>query len=603
MSFKKQSYFIYFLLIFFISKSCYSLIPDSLFLNAVSPKDTLLNVNVNQDSPDFFIHNYFSRFLSGSIGSVSIPLSVNTNCRFGSGFTFNEDLWGVYKVSFDKFGVNEKFKIPTTSITYIGGSKKEQFVRVNHSQFFKKGFFIDFNFFRTRSEGWFLRENTNHNSLKFSFGRIDSSRYKFEFSLLFNRLRKFENGGVSNDSLFLVSDDADFKAFNVSLLSAERREKSNNITYKHSFSLRDNIVLFNDIAFRQSAFFFTDKNISGGTYYLKVVYDSLETNDSAIINSISNKLGIKISTNRNNQKFYYLQERHDFLQVANDTLFSNHSVGADLNGRLSSQLTYSLGGQYFFYGYNSSDNLFFANIDYRVKKKSEICLGLSFNSNRRKPDNIYLKYNSNNYVWKNSFNQIYLNEFGGNFSILFGKRNTLLFNTRTSLLLVDNYTYFDSFSISRQYDDIFSVFSSVLSFDVLLKKRWRFLSELTFQSASNNYVVRVPEIIYHQLLGYDTYLFKKAMRFFAGVELYYFSTYYSSIYNPALNGFYLQNLNKVGGYPFVDFFVNAKIKTFSFFVKTEHINADLMGRNFFLSPKYPSPGRAFKLGVIWRLFN
>ena len=56
---------------------------------------------------------------------------------------------------------------------------------------------------------------------------------------------------------------------------------------------------------------------------------------------------------------------------------------------------------------------------------------------------------------------------------------------------------------------------------------------------------------------------------------------------------------KVGGYPFVDFFMTLKIASLKLFFKTEHLNSGLLGNTYFQTINYPQPDRAFKLGIIW----
>ena len=72
---------------------------------------------------------------------------------------------------------------------------------------------------------------------------------------------------------------------------------------------------------------------------------------------------------------------------------------------------------------------------------------------------------------------------------------------------------------------------------------------------------------------------------------------------PATGQFYLQSQNKLGNYPFVDFFLNAKIKSVRVFVKVDHLNSGLMGNNYMITPHYPYNDRMYKIGISWRFWD
>ena len=65
----------------------------------------------------------------------------------------------------------------------------------------------------------------------------------------------------------------------------------------------------------------------------------------------------------------------------------------------------------------------------------------------------------------------------------------------------------------------------------------------------------------------------------------------------------ITNEKKYGDYPFIDFFINAQIKTVRVFIKVDHLNSGMMGNYYILTPRYPMNDRALKLGVSWRFFD
>jgi hypothetical protein len=85
--------------------------------------------------------------------------------------------------------------------------------------------------------------------------------------------------------------------------------------------------------------------------------------------------------------------------------------------------------------------------------------------------------------------------------------------------------------------------------------------------------------------------------------VFYTSAYYANAYMPATGQFYIQTEKKYGDYPFIDFFINAQIKTVRIFIKVDHLNSGLMGNYYMLTPHYPMSDRAFKFGISWRFFD
>ena len=68
-------------------------------------------------------------------------------------------------------------------------------------------------------------------------------------------------------------------------------------------------------------------------------------------------------------------------------------------------------------------------------------------------------------------------------------------------------------------------------------------------------------------------------------------------------GWAVQDKKKIGDFPLMDFFLNAKIKTFRVFLKYEHFNSSFSGYNYFSAPSYPYRDAVIRFGVIWDFFS
>ena len=102
---------------------------------------------------------------------------------------------------------------------------------------------------------------------------------------------------------------------------------------------------------------------------------------------------------------------------------------------------------------------------------------------------------------------------------------------------------------------------------------------------------------------YSDTILKGAMFFQTGLSVKYFSKFYSNEYNPVVSSFHIQNEKKIGGFPLIDVFVNAKIKQTRLFLKAEHFNSSLTGNNFYSSPSYPYRDFSVRFGLVWNFFN
>ena len=64
-----------------------------------------------------------------------------------------------------------------------------------------------------------------------------------------------------------------------------------------------------------------------------------------------------------------------------------------------------------------------------------------------------------------------------------------------------------------------------------------------------------------------------------GVDLTYHTLYYPYSYMPATGRFYRQDQIQAGNYPFMNVFLNFKVKRTTAFFMFDHVNADLMTEN------------------------
>ena len=102
---------------------------------------------------------------------------------------------------------------------------------------------------------------------------------------------------------------------------------------------------------------------------------------------------------------------------------------------------------------------------------------------------------------------------------------------------------------------------------------------------------------------FSDYIFDKKLFLQIGLELNYFTSYYSNGYNPLIGEFFTQNKVKIGNYPNLDFFINAKIQRTRIYLKAEHFNSMFSKNNYFSAPDYPYRDFLIRFGLVWNFFN
>ena len=85
-------------------------------------------------------------------------------------------------------------------------------------------------------------------------------------------------------------------------------------------------------------------------------------------------------------------------------------------------------------------------------------------------------------------------------------------------------------------------------------------------------VINVPKFITRNTIVFSTQMFKKALYLQTGLNFQFFSKYYADRYSGLIGEFASQNDRKIGEYPRLDFFINAKVQQTRIFFKFEHFH-------------------------------
>jgi hypothetical protein len=154
-----------------------------------------------------------------------------------------------------------------------------------------------------------------------------------------------------------------------------------------------------------------------------------------------------------------------------------------------------------------------------------------------------------------------------------------------------------------QYDKTINYMSVKVAKEV---KFWRFGLDNTLlyqQVEQSDDVLNVPKLVTRNTFYYSDHYFKKALFIQTGITLNYFTKYKANDYNPLLGEFYIQNQKEIGDFPMLDFFINAKVRTFRMFLKAEHFNSSFTGYKYYTAPNYPYRDFMVRFGLIWNFFS
>jgi len=246
-------------------------------------------------------------------------------------------------------------------------------------------------------------------------------------------------------------------------------------------------------------------------------------------------------------------------------------------------------------------NYLLGNASYNINEDIEVVAGININS--RAPNYNYLLYQSDyvNYNWQNDFSNVETKQLS------FKVNSEKLVNLELDYSTINDYAYFgraesDSLVKPFQYSETVNYFRVKLNKEI----KWRNFTldnSIRYQKVvDGEEVLNVPEFVTRNTLYYSNHFFKKALFLQTGITFNYFTEYNMNAYDPLLAEFYVQNQTRLGGFPRLDFFINAKIRQTRIFLKAEHFNSAFTGYNFYSSPNYPYRDFAIRFGLVWDFF-
>ena len=513
------------------------------------------------------------------------------------------------------------YKVPTplTELLFKSVMKQGQFTDVLFSTNTSENFNFSIAFKGMRSLGNYqnilsglkkFRFTSNYNSV--------NEKYKFKIHYVSQNFENRENGGLTNSSIDNFESEDN--------LFSERSKLSVKFEDATNYFLSKRFFLDHQFRILKSK-----KNNSlfiGHIFEYETTYNAFEQNNptpfyGSSASPINDKTQIKTMSNKFytylSSKFFgdikvsYLNYNYNYLTNA----LSSSELGFNEN---ENSISFELKNNIFNHELRGKleKNLFGDRLGdlisiIMVSQNKNFNYSLGFNTLNKHPG-LYFELFESNYSeirWANKLNSVKIN----NINLEFSSRTFGSFNFDYSK--IDNFTYFDLKDKSTLNDDqdlklvpkVNQHSNSINYLKLKWQKEFNFGkfaldNSFIFQNVDQDQnILNLPDYIFRNTIYFSDHVFKRAMFLQTGLTFKYFSNYYANEYNPLISSFHIQNDKKIGNFPMIDVFVNARIKRTRLFLKAEHINSTITGNNFYSTPSYPYRDFIIRFGLIWNFFN
>ncbi|MCF6130842.1 putative porin [Flavobacterium wongokense] len=534
---------------------------------------------------------------------------------------------------FNYLGVNDiKYYSVATPVTELyfkttmeQGQSVDAFITVNTSERFN----MSVAFKGLRSLGKYINQLSSTGNFRFtsSYNTLNK-RYYLNFHFTGQDFLNGENGGITNVDDF-ESEDGAFSnraRLEVYLTDATSFMKGKRIFFDHNFRINgkkgdNNLYLTHQFNYEHKFFNYYQKTLLSTVTIdeneIQVArfgesYVPGDINDQTRYTRWYNKAGA-IYENSLLGKFQFFGEAFRYNYYYDKVLILDSGV---IPNRINDEI-YTLGGQYdyrknkwngtFSYA-NSISNQPMSNFDsklkYKLNDKNEFVF--QYQLLNKIPDHIYNLYQSSYvaYNWHNDFKNEKINN-------LEATAKTQWFDASVQVSSIKDHLYFSAdpseerqqLISPKQYDKTINYLSVKVSREF---KWWKLALDntLLYQKVDQEEdVLNIPQITTRNSLYFTDYFFKKALYLQTGFTFNYFTKYYINDYNPVTVEAFVQNENKVGDFPMLDFFVNARIRQTRIFFKLEHFNSKITGNDFYTAPNYPYRDFIIRFGLVWNFFQ
>lgn len=465
-----------------------------------------------------------------------------------------------------------------------------------------------------RSIGDYFNNLTSSGHFRFlsSYNSLNS-KYFLKVNFVGQDILNQENGGVAIPSQL----DGTNPSFNqrervdVFFNDASSKLKGNRYFLDHSyqFSTGNSLVVKHQAFYENKFYEFI--HITPSTWLGKA---TTSINNKTRFDVFYNKLGLSYKTKNLGELNFFLDNYtyNQFYKIPLNIAFIP-TKRYNLHNRVN-----TVGGQYDFIKYNWNFSMLAQNAisgqassNYEAQAKYNWSdaqfVKISAQQVSKIPDNIFLFHQSDyeNYNWDASLK----NE---KMTVIKAETKNKWFEASVQYSLLKDHLYFfntveriDSLVVKpMQYDKSIQYVTAEVAKEFKLGN-WALDNRIKLQEVQQEAkILNLPYLVLRHSLYYTKPVFKKAMLLQTGVTVNYFSKYYADDYVAVLGEFFVQDQSKVGGFPVLDFFVNARVQQCRIYLKAEHVNALFTNKvSYYNTPNSPFRDFHIRFGLEWNFFK
>ena len=436
-----------------------------------------------------------------------------------------------------------------------------------------------------------------------------SGKYHLHFYYYTYQKNNEENGGLKDIEQFENSGEIyqDRSRIDVNLMDAENDTKHRRLYIGQELGILQNkFALVNNTLYRSEMYQFEEDapatDLFGDAHTTSAIKDSIYRREFENFSGL--RFRYKSVELKSGLRYIYQFYKPDELKISGVTEYPDfleyHDMSWDtkakfkldkfvIRSRLNLVFTGNIPGYYLQAGtkYTFSDDL-------------SASAGIISASVR--PDFKYILYKSayDKYNW---YHPDWDNEYAQQIRIQI--KHNKYGQVRLQQNIVNNYTYFGLDSLPHQDKTGIKYTALTYSNDIHF---WKLglATDLQLQKVlDGEELLPLPGYVFRSSLYFSDYYYKRNLFVLTGFTFKYFDAYYAPAYNPVIADFVLQNRQKIGAYPWVDYFFNFKVKRFRFFFKLEHLNAlwEYKTPGYYAAPLQPVRDFSVRFGLRWIWFN
>ncbi len=587
----------------------------------------------------------------GNLGCAYQSHDYFSRVETGDGFIFLQNYYdyGIWANQFKFYDVTKPYTLLEYGQWFNNRPNGETWLNVFHTQNINKNLNFGFFYNSIASQGQYLNQEAKVRNLGL-FSRYNNDRYDYWLSLGTNKFDIEENGGLPQPSdienpdlkpenLAVWMDGASNEIKNLSAVFShqyklgswkEVQEKDEvfeqfipRVAIQHIFEVSSSKRVFTEIDPNP---YFNYTGSLGDVYYYgegHVPYingvvgteESPATRDQSGMNRVSNRFYLKF-VEAPDRKYTFgknafigndivkvnfprqaLAQGDSVLGMTQKDDYSNTFIGGTIYRTEGKFWNWSGTGKYYIQGRNFSDFELSATIDKPIIIAKDTTLFKIYGEMANRTPNYFLDhYYSNHYKWENSFDRIYNLTLGASFD-----SPGLRLKAGANYRIVNNYVFMNEQILPEQASSEFSVFQAYIQKD-FKAGGMNFKNKVQLQETTTERYLQVPQLVIYNSSFYEGVL-SKVLFYQLGFDVRYETKYYADYYSPATGMFYLQKNEKIGNYPWIDAFLNLRIKRTRFYVKYSNMATLFMEGGYFTTPYYPAQIATASFGLSWSFYD